>query len=260
MITVMARSALGLDLLVGAALLLDVGADDGGALLGPSQGGGPSDPLVGAGDDSDLAVESHESSIPEQGPRLNELARLDCRRLQLVGYKLSAHKVIGLHRIGKGVAVMATGDVPSTEVVVVGGGIAGASLAYALAGAGLGRDRAGERRRVPGPGAWGEHAGVGRARGPGRSASRTFCSTPVPTSPPLWKQYDEGGGSRPTSRWIDGPGVPGSLNLRHPAACQALARRRGGGGCDVVRGVRDVKLSAGSSPSVTYAVDGRTAR
>jgi 2-polyprenyl-6-methoxyphenol hydroxylase-like FAD-dependent oxidoreductase len=51
-------------------------------------------------------------------------------------------------------------------------------------------------------------------------------------------------------------GIPGTLNLRHPVACQALIDAAASAGATVVRGVRDVKVVSGSSPTVSYAVDG----
>ena len=51
-------------------------------------------------------------------------------------------------------------------------------------------------------------------------------------------------------------GVAGSLNLRHPAACQALLDAAARAGANVVRGVSKVAVTAGSSPTVRYARDG----
>lgn len=48
------------------------------------------------------------------------------------------------------------------------------------------------------------------------------------------------------------PDIAGTLNLRHPVACQALVDAAAEAGATVVRGVRDVKLADGSSPSVSY--------
>ncbi len=70
---------------------------------------------------------------------------------------------------------------------------------------------------------------------------------------PLWKQYSEGlgqAGELPMSRMVDG--IPGALNLRHPAACQALIEAAAAQGANVVRGVREVKLAGGGSPAVSY--------
>jgi 2-polyprenyl-6-methoxyphenol hydroxylase-like FAD-dependent oxidoreductase len=74
---------------------------------------------------------------------------------------------------------------------------------------------------------------------------------------PVWKQYTEGvgeAGEIPVSMMVDG--IPGTLNLRHPVACQALVDAAAGAGATVVRGARDIKLSGGGKPTVSYAVNG----
>ena len=76
---------------------------------------------------------------------------------------------------------------------------------------------------------------------------------------PLWKQYIEGigeAGDIPMAMMV--PGIPGTLNLRHPVACQALLDAAAAAGATVVRGIRDVSLRPGPSPTLTYAVDGQT--
>jgi 2-polyprenyl-6-methoxyphenol hydroxylase-like FAD-dependent oxidoreductase len=55
------------------------------------------------------------------------------------------------------------------------------------------------------------------------------------------------------------PDIAGSLNPRHPDACQSLLDAAAAVGAAVVRGVSDVRVAAGSSPSVHYAVDGVSA-
>jgi 2-polyprenyl-6-methoxyphenol hydroxylase-like FAD-dependent oxidoreductase len=51
------------------------------------------------------------------------------------------------------------------------------------------------------------------------------------------------------------PDVDGSLNLRHPVACQALADAAASAGSDVRRGVRDVALEPGPQPVVRWQED-----
>jgi 2-polyprenyl-6-methoxyphenol hydroxylase-like FAD-dependent oxidoreductase len=51
------------------------------------------------------------------------------------------------------------------------------------------------------------------------------------------------------------PGVPGSLNVGHPEACEALAQAALRTGAQVVRGVGDVAVSAGLRPEVRYELD-----
>jgi len=77
---------------------------------------------------------------------------------------------------------------------------------------------------------------------------------------PVWKQYDEFAGFAgeiPMGMFIEG--IEGTLNLRHPVACQALFDAAGAAGANVVRGVRDVKLAGGSSPTVSYGVNNQRA-
>ena len=56
------------------------------------------------------------------------------------------------------------------------------------------------------------------------------------------------------------PGIPGTLNLRHPVACQALLDAAAGAGATVVRGVRGVTVAGGSAPSLSFATNGTAAR
>jgi 2-polyprenyl-6-methoxyphenol hydroxylase-like FAD-dependent oxidoreductase len=142
------------------------------------------------------------------------------------------------------------------DVVVVGGGIAGASLAYALAVEGLGvtvlessveyQDRVRGEAMMP----W----GVKEARRLGVEQVLLDAGAHVA---PLWKQYAAGlgeGPSIPVSQMV--AGIPGCLNLRHPDACGALVAAAADAGATVVRGVHDVKLGAGETVSVTYSSPG----
>lgn len=144
----------------------------------------------------------------------------------------------------------------ASDVVIIGGGIAGASLAYALASAGVGvtvleasleyEDRVrGESMMV-----W----GVKEARGLGAEEVLLDAGAHVA---PVWKQYMEGvGEAGDIPMWMMSEGIPGSLNLRHPDACQALIDAAAGAGATVIRGVREVKLNAGSPVSVAYTAGG----
>jgi 2-polyprenyl-6-methoxyphenol hydroxylase-like FAD-dependent oxidoreductase len=76
---------------------------------------------------------------------------------------------------------------------------------------------------------------------------------------PVWKQYGEGIGEAaeiPMAMMVDG--IPGTLNLRHPVACQALVDAAAAAGATIVRGAHDVKLTSGPSPTVSYGADGGT--
>jgi 2-polyprenyl-6-methoxyphenol hydroxylase-like FAD-dependent oxidoreductase len=139
-----------------------------------------------------------------------------------------------------------------TDVVVVGGGIGGASLAYGLAQAGKGvtvleaSTRYSDRVRGESMQAW----GVAEARRLG--VEQVLLDAGAHVSP-LWKQYAEGvgeAGDIPMSMMV--PDIPGCLNLRHPDACQALVDAAAAAGAEVIRGVRDVNLAPGG---VSYATD-----
>jgi 2-polyprenyl-6-methoxyphenol hydroxylase-like FAD-dependent oxidoreductase len=52
------------------------------------------------------------------------------------------------------------------------------------------------------------------------------------------------------------PGIPGVLDVGHPESCQALSDAAAKAGATVVRGVSDVRVSAGAHPRVWYRHDG----
>src|ERR1700734_3779932 len=142
------------------------------------------------------------------------------------------------------------GDI--SDVAIVGGGIAGATLAYALASRGQSvtvlessteyEDRVRGETMMP----W----GVSEARNLGVEQILLDAGAPVT---PLWMQYFEGGGEAmiaPMAGMVEG--IPGTLNLRHPDACQALIAAAAAAGAAVVRGVHDVKLSPEQDVAITY--------
>jgi 2-polyprenyl-6-methoxyphenol hydroxylase-like FAD-dependent oxidoreductase len=142
------------------------------------------------------------------------------------------------------------------DVVVVGGGIGGASLAYALAREGLGvtvleaSEEYADRVRGESMHVW----GVKEARELGVESIMLDAGAHIA---PVWKMYMEGvgdAGEIPMGMLVDG--VDGTLNLRHPVACQALIDAAAAAGASVVRGVREVKVLVGRSPRVSYCCDG----
>jgi 2-polyprenyl-6-methoxyphenol hydroxylase-like FAD-dependent oxidoreductase len=146
------------------------------------------------------------------------------------------------------------GDI--SDVAIVGGGIAGAALAYALASQGQSvtvlesstdyEDRVRGEAMMP----W----GVSEARNLGVEQILLDAGAHVA---PLWMQYFEGGGEpaiAPMAGMVEG--IPGTLNLRHPDACQALIDAAAAAGATVVRGVHDVKLSPEHDVAITYIADG----
>ena len=138
------------------------------------------------------------------------------------------------------------------SVVIVGGGIAGAALATALARAGrpvrvlesteVFRDRVRGESMMP----WGvaEAQALGVADLLHAAGAHTV---------PVWKRYTEGHAAPrdlPVCRMI--PGVGGSLNLHHPVACQALLDAATQAGAIVHRGVREVVVTPGDHPTVAW--------
>jgi len=146
-----------------------------------------------------------------------------------------------------------------TDVVIVGGGIAGASLAYALAREGLGvtvleaTTEFPDRVRGESMQCW----GVVEARELGVEQVLLDAGAHISAT---WNQYTEGSQEpAPIPMNMLVPGVGGTLNLRHPDACQALIDAAAGAGATVVRGTSHIELSDGSAPTVRYDVDGAVA-
>jgi menaquinone-9 beta-reductase len=150
--------------------------------------------------------------------------------------------------------------VDDADVVVVGGGIAGSALAYALASAGKEvlvlessvefEDRVrGEQMH-----AW----GVKEARDLGVEQVLLDAGAHVTR---VWRQYIEGASEPlevPMSIMVSG--VEGTLNMRHPDACQTLLDAAANAGADVHRGVRDVTMTSEDVVSVSFVIDGETHR
>lgn len=140
----------------------------------------------------------------------------------------------------------------AADVVVVGGGIAGASVAFALARSGAqvvvleATERFTDKVRGESMMPWGvaeaERLGVADVL---RDAGAHTSSR--------WTRYGEGLGEPsqiPVGLLVHG--VPGALNLHHPTACQALLDAAGEAGVDVRRGVRDVRLASSGAPTVEF--------
>lgn len=145
----------------------------------------------------------------------------------------------------------------AAEVVVVGGGIAGSSLAYALVREGLdvtvleATEQYEDRVRGEQMHAW----GVKEARDLGVEQILLDAGAHVSR---LWKQYIEGApepGEVPVSMMV--PGVEGTLNMRHPDACQALTTAAARAGARVVRGVKAVRVGANDAVTVAYQHEDR---
>ncbi len=145
------------------------------------------------------------------------------------------------------------------QVVVVGGGIAGGSLAYALATAGLdvlvleATDHFDDRVRGESMMPW----GVREAQKLG--VAPVFLAAGAHTAG-LWRRYAEGALPRDIPIGLLVPGVAGSLNLHHPTACQALLDAAVEAGATVQRGVAELDVVPGVRPLVTYRLDGNDRR
>ena len=146
----------------------------------------------------------------------------------------------------------------SADVVVVGGGIAGGALATVLARGGLEvmvlerqtayRDKVRGEVFLP----W----GAAEARSLGLEQVLLDAGGGYATRLGRFEEWipSEQAESQaiPLDRLL--PGVPGSLNVGHPEACEALVRAAAAAGAGVVRGVGEVTLGA-ERTSVVYDLD-----
>jgi 2-polyprenyl-6-methoxyphenol hydroxylase-like FAD-dependent oxidoreductase len=145
------------------------------------------------------------------------------------------------------------------DVVVVGGGIAGSALATVLARDGrdvLVLERQAEYRdKVRGEvlACW----GVAELQRLGLEQTLVDAGGHYATRGVFYDEIVDPGRARAAAAPLDQtlPGVPGLLDVGHPQACEALTRAAAGAGATVVRGVGDVKITAGVAPAVRYEHD-----
>lgn len=148
----------------------------------------------------------------------------------------------------------------SFDTVIVGAGIAGGGLATVLARAGksvLLLEKTTVYRDIV-RGEWLAPWGIVDAKRAGLFDALTTVST---HHIPFHAEYGDGiNPDEATARKLDLttflPGVPGPLAIGHPGACQALHDAAVAAGATVLRGVEDVRVAGGDSPSVTYSVNG----
>jgi 2-polyprenyl-6-methoxyphenol hydroxylase-like FAD-dependent oxidoreductase len=142
------------------------------------------------------------------------------------------------------------------DIVIVGGGIGGSALGTALAGDGLdvvvleASERYEDRVRGESMLPW----GVKEARDLGVEDLLLDAGAHIAGT---WVHYDsdvplEVTEANPIPVGMIVPGVAGSLNLRHPEACTALSSAAASAGAEVIRGVSDVRVTAGPEPSLRY--------
>jgi menaquinone-9 beta-reductase len=145
----------------------------------------------------------------------------------------------------------------ANRVVIVGGGIAGSALGFALASDGLDvtilerSARFTDRVRGELMQAW----GVAETKRLGLDAVLVDRASAV--SRPLWRRYDgrsDDGVEMAMDRMAEG--VSGSMNMGHPVACQALLDAAAEAGANVVREVSRVTVAPGVRPVVTWSVAG----
>ena len=143
-----------------------------------------------------------------------------------------------------------------SDVVVVGGGFAGASLAIVMARAGkdvlLLERQAVYRDLVRGELLW--PWGVAEARGLGVESVLLDAGANRATN---FESHDEGR-SAPYREPVAGlDGAVGSINLAHATACHALAEAARAAGAAVLVGVSAVSVTPGAHPVVEYVHGGR---
>ena len=151
------------------------------------------------------------------------------------------------------------------DLVVVGGGIAGASLATRMARAGRSvvvlekQTEYADRVRGEIWALWGVaealRVGVAEALFAGEAFGSDRFIIYHPALPPEMAEAGAVG--------LAGlvPGVERALNMTHPAACRVLAAAAVAAGAEIVRGVEEVEPELGPDPAVTFVdSDGRARR
>jgi 2-polyprenyl-6-methoxyphenol hydroxylase-like FAD-dependent oxidoreductase len=148
----------------------------------------------------------------------------------------------------------------SSDIVVVGGGIAGSTIALVLARTGLTvtvleqqpsyRDRVRGEYMQPWGVAEAQHLGISEILG---QAGSFFARRIIP-----YDEINAPHAAEAMARSLDKlvPGVPGALCVSHPAACLALSQAAETAGATVIRGIGRPTVMPGSKPAVAFELDG----
>ena len=141
------------------------------------------------------------------------------------------------------------------DLAIVGGGIAGGALATVMARRGahvllLERETR-YRDHIRGEILW--QWGVAEAR---RLGLEDVLIEAGGLIVPRFVFFDEVAPPAPEDLADAVAGIPGSLNLAHPVACEALVDAAAAAGADVRRGVADIRIAAGRDPAIHWSIDG----
>ncbi len=152
--------------------------------------------------------------------------------------------------------MVANRDRVDVDLAIVGGGIAGGALATVMARRGarvllLERETR-YRDHIRGEILW--QWGLAEAR---RLGLEDVLLAAGGLIVPRFVFFDEGAPPAPEDLADAVAGIPGSLNLAHPVACEALIDAAAAAGADVRRGAADIRISAGRDPAVHWSIDGR---
>lgn len=153
------------------------------------------------------------------------------------------------------------GAVTDTDVIIVGGGMAGSALAYALASFGI-ETTVLERQTIHQDRVRGEVINCWGLREAQELKVLEILEAAGGNYADRFVAYDE----TVTAEHAEAvaldvgsmlEGVPGVLDVGHPEACAALLAAAESAGATVIRGVTDTQVAAGAKPQVHFRAQGR---